>query len=109
MAEKKPGRGSDQFPLRLPDGMRDRVREAAEANGRSMNAEIIARLEQTFEPSPEYTSFGMGALASRLEANAEATEQMLHQMKPLLESLVEAAKKGGDGSDTIAGRGRKKE
>lgn len=34
--------------IRLPDGMRDRIREAAEQNNRSMNAEIVARLEETF-------------------------------------------------------------
>lgn len=43
--EKKPGRGSDQFPLRLPDGMRDEIKASAERNGRSMNAEIVHRLE----------------------------------------------------------------
>lgn len=48
MSDKKPGRGSDQFPLRLPDGMRERIKVAAEANGRSMNAEIIERLTTTF-------------------------------------------------------------
>ncbi|WP_156295585.1 Arc family DNA-binding protein, partial [Methylobacterium aquaticum] len=47
MALRIPSRGSDQFNLRFPDGMRDRLREAAEANGRSMNAEIIARLEKS--------------------------------------------------------------
>jgi len=38
------GRGSDQFRLRLPDGLRDQIRDAAEASGRSMNAEIVHRL-----------------------------------------------------------------
>ena len=38
------GRGSDQFMLRLPDGMRDFIAEIAERNGRSMNAEIITAL-----------------------------------------------------------------
>jgi len=47
--KKSPGRGSDQFVLRLPDGMRDRIASLAAENGRSMNAEIISRLEQTFE------------------------------------------------------------
>jgi hypothetical protein len=46
----KAGRGSEQFMLRLPDGMRDRIREAAEANQRSMNAEILSRLEASFSP-----------------------------------------------------------
>lgn len=38
--------------LRLPDGMRDRVKEAAAANNRSMNAEIVATLEEKY-PAPQ--------------------------------------------------------
>lgn len=45
---KVPSRGSDQFNLRFPDGMRDQIAVEAERNGRSMNAEIISRLEDTF-------------------------------------------------------------
>ncbi len=48
MTDGRPGRGSDQFPLRLPDGMRDRLKDEAQKNKRSMNAEIIARLEASF-------------------------------------------------------------
>ena len=44
------GRDSDKFMLRLPDGMRKRIKTEAEANRRSMNAEIVARLEWTFSP-----------------------------------------------------------
>ncbi len=36
---------TDGYMLRFPDGMRERLKEAAEANNRSMNAEIIARLQ----------------------------------------------------------------
>ena len=35
--------------VRLPDGMRERIKGAAERNGRSMNAEMVQRLEQSFE------------------------------------------------------------
>ena len=49
MSEQKPGRGSDQFPLRLPDGMRDRLKAEADKTGRSMNAEIVSRLEFTLD------------------------------------------------------------
>lgn len=38
------GRESDKFMLRLPDGMRDRIKAAADANSRSMNAEILVAL-----------------------------------------------------------------
>jgi predicted HicB family RNase H-like nuclease len=41
----KAGRGSDQFVLRLPEGMRERIKADADANNRSMNAEIVSRLE----------------------------------------------------------------
>lgn len=51
----KAGRGSEQVMVRLPDGMRDRIREAAEQNNRSMNAEIVAALEEAF---PERISLG---------------------------------------------------
>ncbi|MDX0424485.1 Arc family DNA-binding protein [Sinorhizobium meliloti] len=37
-------RNQDQYMLRLPDGLRDEIKAAAEANNRSMNSEIIARL-----------------------------------------------------------------
>jgi hypothetical protein len=40
----RPGRGSDQFMVRLPDGMRDTIAKMAERNGRSMNAEIVSAL-----------------------------------------------------------------
>lgn len=38
------GRGADQFPLRLPDGWRDKIKAWAAESGRSMNAEILHRL-----------------------------------------------------------------
>ncbi|MDO6722778.1 Arc family DNA-binding protein [Celeribacter halophilus] len=47
----KAGRGSDQFVVRMPDGMRDRIKLAADMNGRSMNAEIIATLEEKYPPN----------------------------------------------------------
>jgi hypothetical protein len=52
---KKPmrpaGRGSDQFVIRFPEGMRDRLAKLAAANGRSMNTELIDRLEKSMVDS----------------------------------------------------------
>jgi ParB-like chromosome segregation protein Spo0J len=39
-----PSASADKFMLRLPDGMRDTLKAAAKANGRSLNAEIVLRL-----------------------------------------------------------------
>lgn len=60
----------DQYQLRFPEGMRERLKQAAEDNSRSMNAEIIARLEASFERAdslqiPEH-------LSRRIEAAAAA-------------------------------------
>ncbi|MBO9122784.1 MULTISPECIES: Arc family DNA-binding protein [unclassified Rhizobium] len=44
----KTERGSEQAMIRLPEGMRDKLKAAAEVTGRSMNAEIVDRLEQSF-------------------------------------------------------------
>ena len=43
-----PSQKQDQMQIRLPDGMRDLIRAEAEKNNRSMNAEIVARLEASF-------------------------------------------------------------
>lgn len=59
-------RESDRFMLRLPDGMRDRIKAAAEENARSMNAEIIARLEASFVPG-RGTSYAVPNAAHLLE------------------------------------------
>lgn len=48
-----PSDKQDQFMLRLPDGMRDRIKAAAEENNRSMNAEIVATLTEKY-PDPGY-------------------------------------------------------
>lgn len=52
MSKKPPAPSdvADKFMLRLPDGMRDRIKSAADANGRSMNAEIVSALEDKYPP-----------------------------------------------------------
>lgn len=60
--------------LRLPDGMRDRIRMAAEGNGRSMNSEILAVLEKAF---PELSPFEEElAKVRRIFENAAPEDRM---------------------------------
>jgi len=47
--DKPVGRDSDKFMLRFPEGMREHIAALAKHNGRSMNAEIISRLEESLE------------------------------------------------------------
>lgn len=44
-------REDPQLKLRLPEGLRDRIKAKAESTGRSMNAEIVKVLEKEF-PEP---------------------------------------------------------
>jgi hypothetical protein len=50
---KGAGRGSEQFVIRFPEGMRERLAHLAGANGRSMNAELVHRLEASMAASDE--------------------------------------------------------
>jgi hypothetical protein len=54
-----PSKQLDQFVVRLPYGMRDRIKAAAEKNNRSMNAEIVATLRPHYpDPkAPDYEEF----------------------------------------------------
>lgn len=66
---QKTGRGSDQFMLRFPPDMRDRIKAAADESGRSMNAEIIQTLMKTYPEVPTVENSLMKAeLLSRLIA-----------------------------------------
>lgn len=53
-----PSRKQDQFIVRLPDGMRDRIKLAAELNNRSMNAEIVDTLEEKYPPISDNPKLG---------------------------------------------------
>lgn len=39
----------DKYIVRFPEGMRERIAAEAKLSGRSMNAEIVARLQNSFE------------------------------------------------------------
>jgi len=70
---KKP----DQFIVRLPDGMRDRIKAAAEDNNRSMNAEIVATLQEAY-PTPTddpMSALDFFAFVTRLTKSPDPAEQ----------------------------------
>jgi len=43
----------DQFMLRLPDGMREKIKNAAVREGRSMNAQIVQHLRTIYQPNTQ--------------------------------------------------------
>ncbi|PDS79166.1 Arc family DNA-binding protein [Rhizobium sp. L43] len=79
MAESRPGRGADQFILRFPDGMRDRIRAAAEVSGRSMNSEIVQRLASSFEAADTLRLDLPGDLWNALMADAAMNDRQMDE------------------------------
>jgi hypothetical protein len=75
-ANQSAGRGSDQFVIRFPEGMRDRIANLAAANGRSMNAELIDRLEKSMVDSDDIKN---------LENTVAQLWDRIHLIKEILE------------------------
>lgn len=42
-----------EYKTRMPQELKDKIVESAEVHNRSLNADIVARLEQTFKPNEE--------------------------------------------------------
>lgn len=84
-----PAADLDKVIIRLPDGMRDKLKEQAKANNRSLNAEIVDRLE----------TLGDGGLLDRLKRQADMINQLwahISQMdknKEFYKSLLVAERK----------------
>ena len=68
-------RTADKFVVRLPDGMRERIAEVARNHHRSMNSEIIARLEQSLLQE--------GALDDDPSMRIDSPELSLHERELL--------------------------
>lgn len=70
-----PSEQADKFLLRMPDGMREWLKSEAAKNGRSMNAEIVFRLDlsQIYEDQPVLSD----TIRRRLEDSAEANDRSL--------------------------------
>lgn len=70
-------RTADKFVVRLPSGMRDRIAEVARNNHRSMNSEIIARMEQSLNQE-EGVSLDSGLRMDSPELSIHERELLQH-------------------------------
>lgn len=87
MGKKTLVRDQDKFMLRLPEGMRGKVNAAAFEAGRSMNAEIIARLAASFGTGDVYE---IDRSADRLSAVVSQLETLLQIASPAGERIRSA-------------------
>lgn len=91
MTEKQP----PSYPLRMPQELRERLAEVAKANGRSINAEILARLQSSFDLAPPDriavdTTQGMKVYApeGELPSADEIADKVAERQQSLLAELL---------------------
>ncbi|WP_080671745.1 Arc family DNA-binding protein [Rhizobium leguminosarum] len=48
MSDQSPSRLLNKIIIRVPDGMRDRIKRVADSNNRSVNAELLVLLDRTY-------------------------------------------------------------
>jgi len=87
--------------LRLPEGMRERVRVSAEKKGRSMNAEIVARLMESFDAEGRLKEAGdlSVALSEKIE-EARREISLMEKAKSEAQAFFDEIKKSeGGGND----------
>ncbi len=89
MARKKyPSDKQDQFMLRMPDGLKDRIKVYAERHGRSMNAEIVRILEREFPEPWTLDSRISDLLKMLLIIRSGASDERLLKLTKELEETV---------------------
>ena len=75
-----------QYKLRLPEELRDKVKESANNFNRSMNADIVARLEKSFTSDNDKLT---DIERSHYEALKEDIKFMSEDLKALIKQVTE--------------------
>lgn len=88
MVQPRAGQGAVQIALRLPVGLRDRIKRGAEQHGRSMNSEIVDALERAFPEPPN-----LEEIAEDIRRHVQILRQMrqpvaLHNLADSLDDLM---------------------
>lgn len=65
------------FGLRMPADLKARVDAAAAKNGRSINAEVVARLQESFEAQPGIKEAPVGQLLEEVVDRLGARVQII--------------------------------
>lgn len=108
MSEKKPEpqriSAIPPFGLRMLPALRKQIEEAADANKRSLNAEIVARLEESLTPPAQTADPSVAAIADKIvqnvlervekfTADTEARAKALEEENRALRSEIVARKR----------------
>lgn len=82
-----PSDTADKVLVRMPDGMRDQLKAAAKASNRTMNAEIIARLQASFTEPAQGVDRDVAIASSTAEAMLKALDRANEHGKLLLKKV----------------------
>ena len=79
-------RDTPQFKLRVPPELKEKISEAAAANHRSINAEVLARLEQSFSmmqtlQSTETTILLLAETTEKLKTTLDNFERKVTELE----------------------------
>lgn len=88
---KFPSSVQDRYIVRFPDGMRERIKQVAKANGQSLNAAIVVALEAAYPAPPEadpYVAMIEEAVlkGEQFVADIEASRRKGYTPRPLFEA-----------------------
>lgn len=87
MSEESPSRFLDKIIIRVPNGMRDRIKRAADSNNRSMNAELLVLLERTFPAETKLDEYLQDVAGLIVKLPAEKREEAWRAVFDKLGSL----------------------
>lgn len=105
MKKLYPSQKQERFIIRLPDGMRDRIAKAARANNRTMNGEVVSRLEQSFRTNPQLPTphIEPSKLAESVPGNLQ---QEFSSLKKVVAELTEEIRRARAPSPPTTWRGK---
>ena len=75
----RPGRNSDKLVVRFPDGMKAKLERAAAISNRSLNAEIISRLERSLSEFSRMDDMQMDVIKSVYQGMVSGMAEYLIQ------------------------------
>ena len=84
---KSGGNLTTQYNLRWSDDLKEKIAQSAKEHNRSMNADIVARLEESFEPEVKVTE------TLEFELMMQSYLDQAKQIKELKEMLEQVLKK----------------
>ncbi len=98
--EKYPSELAERFQIRLPAGLRDRIKAYAERHGRSMNTEIVRVLENQF-PEPWPIDRRIGELLELVHvlkgaASNESVDRLSSEIEETVRGIASGRVKGLD-------------